>query len=122
METQIINWILTISKSEQIPEGIKAVNIGLVETENGYTLYMVGSNEYDAEDSDWACNEDFVPENKYLVVEGDSFNKMPWDQFLKDVVEILKNFVKSEEYKNSILYSVPHVTTGFDGGDLEIIK
>lgn len=86
METQIINWILTISKSEQIPEGIKAVNIGLVETENGYTLYMVGSNEYDAEDSDWACNEDFVPENKYLVVEGDSFNKMPWDHFLKEVV------------------------------------
>ena len=27
---------------------------------------MIGSKEYDPKNNDWACNEDYVPINKYL--------------------------------------------------------
>jgi hypothetical protein len=83
---------------------------------------MVGSKIYDEKDSDWACEEDFILKEKYLEVDDEIFNKMPWDKFLEEMVEILKNFLTSEDYKESIFYSTPHITVGFDDGDLKIIK
>ena len=59
-------WLLFIAEYETLPNDIIALNFNLWEAveENGqscYTLELTGSKQYDAENDDWACEEDFDP-------------------------------------------------------------
>ena len=58
-------WILFIAEYETLPNDIIALNFNLWEAveENGqscYTLELTGSKQYDAENDDWACEEDLL--------------------------------------------------------------
>jgi hypothetical protein len=68
-QTNLRNWIDGITKAENPDKTIVAYYFGLFETHDGYTIYLVGSKEYDSEDDDWACNNDFSPSEKYLPLE-----------------------------------------------------
>ena len=56
MKKQIEDWLLELSHNEVIPENIVALNFGIFESENGYCVYLIGSESYDADDDDWACD------------------------------------------------------------------
>ena len=58
MFTIISQWISELVETETLPEEIVALNFGLYETPKGYCIYLNGSEEYDEEDEDWACNND----------------------------------------------------------------
>lgn len=66
MNYEIAKWLTNIAETELPSAGVIAFNIGLFEGEDGYTAYLIGSKEYDPDDSDWACSEDFIPEKKYF--------------------------------------------------------
>jgi len=66
MENSIINWIQRISEQEVIPSNIIAFNLGLFKSEEGYCIYMIGSQQYDETDDDWACDDDYEPKEKYF--------------------------------------------------------
>jgi len=70
-EREFNNWIEEINMKESSVNGILAFWFGLFETENGYTMYLTGSNEFDEEDDDWACSIDFEPKDKYFDDGGD---------------------------------------------------
>lgn len=62
-------WLLFIAEYETLPNDIIALNFNLWEAveENGqscYTLELTGSKQYDAENDDWACEEDFDPRER----------------------------------------------------------
>ena len=59
-------WLTRVTKSERPPADIEAYNIGIFESDGGFQLYLVGAKAYDPLDSDWACDEDFVPREKYF--------------------------------------------------------
>ena len=122
VEKNLERWIKGISNKEALPENIKALNFGIFESENGYTVYLTGSNEYDAEDDDWACNEDFTPSNRYLEFNKEEISKLDWEQFLKYIVESLKNIIKAENQDEYKILNVVNIATGFDDGDLIKIK
>jgi hypothetical protein len=120
MTENIFNdWLDQIIKTEKPNADIQAYYFGILETEDGYETYLVGSEEFDEEDDDWACNMDFVPENKYLTL---GQNEVDWELILADVKKYIENYIQTPNFKNSFLEKAKAIATGFDGGDLYRIK
>ena len=72
MKKQIEDWLLELSHNEVIPENIVALNFGIFESENGYCVYLIGSESYDVDDDDWACDEVFTTRDQPFVIECES--------------------------------------------------
>jgi len=117
---QIQNWIEKIIATEQSQPNIIACYFGLFEGKNGYTIYLIGSSQFDEEDSDWACNNDFEPSDKYFVLP-DEYQVLEWHDVLNKVVESLKKFQSTNTFKKSFLFNA-RIATGFDDGDLVMVK
>lgn len=112
----IRKWIISIDQEEKLPEGIKALNFGLFEP---YGIELIGAKEYDPNDNDWACEEDFVPNQREcpdIEVSGD----IEWEDFLNTIVQILKEL--TIDLKDLDVLKIEHITAGFCDGDLVVIK
>jgi hypothetical protein len=110
-------WITQIIKEEKPSEKIKGYFFGIFETENkGYMMYLSGSKEFDEDDENWACNNDFEPQSKYLSLP--QYKGLSWEKVLSNVECILTDFVKTEMFKNSFLAKAKGIATGFDDGIL----
>ncbi len=121
-ENILKGWIKEISDEEIVPENIQALNFGIFESENGYTVYLTGSMEYDNEDDDWACNEDFVPNNRYLEFNGEEISNLDWEDFQNLMVESLKSIISSKEISEYKILNVDNIAIGFDDGELVKVK
>lgn len=114
MKSEIEAWIKQISDRPEV----KAINIGLFQAGSVYQAYLIGSFEYDPEDDDWACNEDYVPEYRYLELPGTS--ELGWETLLDLVSKSISEIIADNA--DNILNHVPVVTVGFDDGNLIRIK
>lgn len=119
MKAIIKDWVIQTVKSNSIPDEIIAFNFGMYETEDGYCIYLIGSKHYDKDDDDWACDEDFVPTNNFLII---PFNdkKDDWDVFLNKIVDIISSLITTCPELSPL--SSRYVTVGFDDGNLIRIK
>lgn len=113
------DWLVEINK-EQISDSIIAFNFGIFEGENGYVVYLSGSSNYDPENDDWACNDDYIPNKKYLFLPPELSNKK-WDEVEEQISRWLKEYLISPPAKTSFLNKAKAITVGFDGGDLSQI-
>lgn len=117
---QIVDWLNLLNTTETIPSDIIALNFGLFETETGYSIYLIGSKTYDGDNSDWACPPyDFEAENYYLNL--DNSRDVDWKTFQNLVVENLTNCLANPNDSQTIFAKIPHITTGFDNGDLIVV-
>jgi hypothetical protein len=101
---------------------IIAFNFGLFETEDGYTIYVIGSGTFDEEDPDWATEVDFEPKDKYLQIDSSETKGLEWNQVLEKAKATIEEFVTSDKFDDSFMRHAKAVTTGFDDGDLLRIK
>jgi hypothetical protein len=113
LNSEIKDWILSIIDRPNVA----ALNIGLMESTDGYRAYLVGSNVYDEKNDDWACNEDYTPKQKYLSLP--NTKGMDWISVQNAVVSAVKDTLI---VGNSILSHVQNVTVGFDDADLVKVK
>ncbi len=112
-------WLLRLSKAEKPGLNVIAFNIGLFETEDGYSAYLIGSDRFDENDFDWACDEVFSPKERYFPI---ALNEpLGWEQLHRKVVESTKTFLDSTEGSKSFLSSASALTVGFDDADLDRI-
>lgn len=109
MKKQIEDWLLELSHNEVIPENIVALNFGIFESENGYCVYLIGSESYDVDDDDWACDVDYEPVDKYLNIEGVDVDP---DKFLNEVITILLDIISLEKVSAWLLHT-KYITVGF---------
>jgi len=114
VKSEIEAWVKQIKERPDVV----ALNIGLFQSENGYQAYITGSNEYDPEDDDWACNEDFVPTIKYIDLP--CSQAVNWEVLQSDVVNIITGLLSSNTA--TILNHVPTITVGFDDAELVRVK
>jgi len=114
VKSEIEAWVKQIKERPDVV----ALNIGLFQSENGYQAYITGSNEYDPEDDDWACNEDFVPTIKYIDLP--CSHAVNWEVLQSDVVNIITGLLSSNTA--TILNHVPNITVGFDDAELVRVK
>jgi hypothetical protein len=114
-------WIRKIVDSEHPSKDIIGYYFGIFESgTKEYTLYLSGSTEFNGEDEDWVCNNDFEPNEKYLPLP--QYKNLKWEEVLNEITGILKNFMETYVYKNSFFSKAKAIATGFDGGDLVLIK
>jgi translation elongation factor EF-G len=116
------NWLNRISKTEAVSDNIIAFNFGLFESENGYTIYLIGSETFDEEDDDWATNVDFEPKEKYFELNASLVKGKDWQKVLEVSEELVKEYLNSESLHNTIFKKAEAITTGFDDGELVRIK
>ena len=114
-------WINRIDDKEVIPKSIKAFNFGIIETENDYQTYLVGTNNYNTENDDWACEEDFTPKEKYLSLGADS-KKWNWQEIQSIVATGIEQFIETRISPLTFVHKAEYFTTGFDDGELKRIK
>jgi hypothetical protein len=116
------NWLNRINQTEAVSDSIIAFNFGLFESENGYTVYLIGSETFDEEDDDWATNVDFEPEEKYFELDSSFVKGKDWQEVLEISEELVKEYLNSESLDNTIFKNAEAITTGFDDGELVRIK
>lgn len=112
----IRRWILAMDQAERLPTDIVALNFGLFEP---FGIELIGSKTYDAENEDWACEEDFVPRQRTcpnLSIPA----RLGWEAVLQGIAEILKEL--THELTDVKLLRAKHITTGFCDGNLMVVK
>lgn len=113
------NWLNQALKQD-IPKGIKAFNFNLYEGgEDTYDIQLIGSDEFNEDDPDWACTEYFTSgENICYVKRTEDIGQ--WDQGLSYITKLVKSYLQEGDYANT-LKNVTAIGIGFVDGDIEIL-
>ena len=96
-QTNIINWLTNVVTTKPIPKKVLAIWIGLLkfagdnESETP-TIYFGGADNYGKDDSDWACDLTYLPDNRYAQ-----------PGFLQDIDAIAKTDEDDYEFLDWIL-------------------
>ena len=118
LEKIIFNWIDNVL-IKKIPDDVVAFCFNLYDDGNyNWSMEIVGTESFDAEDADWACDEitDFDTRTNPLSW----IDKVEWKDVLKKVTLILEKYIEKGKFSN-ILNSVNGVAVGFVDGDINII-
>ena len=114
-------WTAFIIKTEKPSKKINGYYFGIFETDdNEYMMYLSGSKEFDANNDDWACNNDFEPAEKYLPLP--QYRGLDWECVLNHIIELLQNFIITDIYINSFFAKAQGIGAGFDDGSFVLIK
>lgn len=113
------NWLDSILATEKPDKDIIAYWFGIFESTDGYQIYLIGAKIFDENDDDWACNVDFAPQNKYLII---GQNEVDWQAILEKTKKYLTDYLQLPIVKNSFLDKSTAIACGFDNGDLFRLK
>ena len=113
---QKLRELLEGLEREEIPKRVIAWHFDLYEP---YALELTGSSSFDADDDDWACEDEdeFYPEYSRLQLE--FLNELSWRQVLKLLVQALREL--REQMPSAKIFECKHVAVGFVDGDLILI-
>ncbi len=119
MYKDIEKWIDNVDL-ENIPKEVKGICFNLYEDKVGsaWSMEIVGTERFDVDDEDWACDEvtTFDTRDNPYEFERESF----WEDILNGFVSALKEYLEKGKYADT-LKSVEGVGVGFVEGDIEIL-
>lgn len=115
MKQRIKEWIDQVSKEAILQEGLVAYNFGIFESSKGYGIYLAGSDSYDEDDDDWACDTPY--QSQPLLLNNTSLDKMEWEDALNTIAKEVKTILEEIKPEESIFIDKV-VTIGFDDGNL----
>ena len=118
MNKSIANWIDRILDGE-IPDNVIAFCFNLYEESEGeWSMEIVGTEDFDPEDEDWACEEvtDFGSRDDLYRWKMDC----DWEEAFEYMIEELSQYLESGKHAK-LLKSTDGVGVGFVDGDLEIL-
>lgn len=117
-ESTFITW-LDSQLDECDNDSVVAFNINLYESP--YQLELIGSYEFDPEDDDWACNEDWVPENRIIEVSNHLFGSS-WEDAQNKILNFAKSYLLTGSNNVSKIKRAEAFSIGFVDGELMYIK
>ena len=112
------DWITNMNGELDDRSDVVALNFGIIETPNSHSVYLIGSSKYDEHDDYWACDEDFVAKDKYFEFKQNEIAGKNGEQIESLVGELIRNFISTSSFGESILNQVQTLTYGFDEGTL----
>ena len=116
-------WVEGITSNYSPDKHIKAYYFGIFQSPSSYALYLIGTSTYDLDDDDWASNlEEFYLKDSYLELPAAGYDHLTWEAMLALVVGTITEFCKSDIFQQSFLGRAEVIATGFDAGDLIILK
>ncbi|MEL4273397.1 hypothetical protein [Shewanella xiamenensis] len=116
-EKDFIDWI-DGQLIEDIPTQIVAFNINIYESP--FSIEIVGSSEFDPEDEDWACNEDWLPKNRLISVSSALFGNS-WEEAQENILAMAKRYLQSQSKNAHKLKSAKAFAVGFVDGNLSYV-
>lgn len=119
MMNHVENWIDTVLKNQEIPTDIVAFCFNLYEESDGsWAMELVGTERFDLEDEDWACDEvtDFGSRENLYHWE----MECEWDEALAYMVNELTQYLSSGNYAD-LFKSKEGVGVGFVDGSIEVL-
>ena len=114
-----LNDVLEHKVPSKIPPAIRAFCFNLYEDSNdGWSMELVGTESFDPDDEDWACDEvtDFGTREEPLSWE----KKTCWNEVLQEVSSALRYYLENGLHAD-VLKSRMGVAVGFIDGNLEIL-
>lgn len=96
-------WLTDICTNEKNPKAISNYNIGLFELQDGYVLFLVGTNDYEIDKTHSETHNDFMPANMYFKIPKTYYDHLTREALLQKLVLDLTNFTKTNTFKNSFL-------------------
>jgi hypothetical protein len=113
------NWLNKILEQD-IPNGIKAFNFNLYEgSEDTYDIQLIGSDEFDEDDLDWACTNYFSSEENFCYIKKTD-NIEHWEKGLNYITKLVEHYLNEGECAN-ILKNASAIGIGFVDGDIDIL-
>ena len=98
-----------------LPGDTAAVNFNIYEEENGWTVQLIASDRFDAQDDEWACFEVYSSGEDLYYWENDH----SWEETHEDVRELVSTYLENGKYAD-MLRQYRAVGFGFVDGDLEL--
>jgi beta-glucanase (GH16 family) len=93
----------------------------LGETDARYGIELVGSSEFDPDDSNWACAEVWTPEDRFFRIPR-SHCDAGWEDCLACMSSLVTSILSEQTLLAAQLLSVRGGGIGFFDGDLEVLS
>lgn len=116
------SWLASALKPG-VPITVVAFSFNLFELESAeakYGIELIGADEFDPEDSDWACGEAWAPSPRSISIPR-TFANEGWDECLRKAKQVLTNKLSEPASPVAKLKETRAVAIGFVDGDLELI-
>ena len=106
--------------NQELPDEIVAFSFNVYEgADPTWHIELIGTDEFDEEDEDWACSEVFTTrENMYFIPRLEELED--WKSSLKLVENLVSEYLKNGDYASK-LKATQAVAVGFVDGDLQIV-
>ncbi len=115
----LASWLDDVLKN-MLPEGIIAFDFCLYEGSEGtYDIQLIGSDEFDENDDDWACTDFFTTGENVCYLQRTKAIK-DWEEGLSYIIKLLEHYLERGKYAD-VLKGVTAVGVGFCDGDINII-
>jgi hypothetical protein len=97
------DWLVNICESDQPRKPISIYQVGLFESENDFTLFLVGINKYNEGQNRSVTHIEFQPINMYFKLPQQYFKNLDRKEVIKQLTEQLKEFTNTAKFKTSFL-------------------
>jgi hypothetical protein len=97
----IHDWLSNLVSHNKSKKNIAEYKFGLFESTDNNTLYVVGVNTYFAGRDSAFARIEFKPSNMYFKLPKSEYENLNRDQLIDSLTSQLKDFSKSDEFKNS---------------------
>lgn len=109
-------WLDEVFAKDQPAQAV-AICFNLYEDEdNQWSIEMVGTSSFDAEDSDWACDEVFDTRDDLQSWTQEA----GWEEILQNIVEQIEAYLTSGMYSEK-MKAYEGIGVGFADGDVCVI-
>lgn len=98
----IEEWLVSICDGEKPDKPISLFKIGLFESSEVNTIYLVGVNKYEKGNSSHTSLE-FEPSKMYCNLQEDAYKGLSRENLLTRLTDELKGFTQTEKFRNSFL-------------------
>lgn len=115
-EENFSKWLDGILE-QALPSQVAAINFNLYEDGAAdWSVELVGTCRFDAEEEDWACDEVFNTREYPLAWK----QKASWEEVLENAADVIKAYLEHGAYAEQ-LKSFQGIGVGFVDGDIEIL-
>lgn len=112
----VFEWLDSQFK-KGIPSDVKALYLNLVESVGDVDIELFGIGDFDPNDEDWACDDNYQGNSLELLdVMG---NPDDWEKVLIEVSSLVSDYIASNEGK---VASISRIGVGFGDSEIELVK
>lgn len=112
----VFTWLDSFFK-QGVPPDVKALYINLVESVGDIDIELFGIGDFDPNDEDWACDDNYQGNSLELLdVLG---NPNDWEIVLQEVSMLISEYVALNKDK---VVSISRIGVGFGDSEIELVK